>query len=78
MWRQKPILCGGTESGILRGADMRLHQRACRAGQGRPQAAPQGSPLPARQARYHFRHAEITCLPLARSCPVGETCRYSV
>lgn len=32
---------------------MRPHQRASRASQGRPKAAPQGSPLPARLARYN-------------------------
>ena len=43
-FQQIAILFGETESGILFGAGMRPHQRAGRAGQGRPQAAPQGSP----------------------------------
>jgi len=38
LWR-KHVLSGGIESGILSGADTRLHQRAGRVGQGRPEAA---------------------------------------
>jgi hypothetical protein len=39
MQRGSEILSGEMESGILSGADMRLHQRADRAGQGRPKDA---------------------------------------